>query len=145
MLKIVFFCLKSDINEKISEEFFCFLFFLVAHMFLKTNSIVRKNGIFNSLWGGIQRCVQQLFIHSSTHWLGRPLITWNLVEAFRTKIVTKCRWNWPRQKMRFTSRSSGNIERRKDQSKSWDGSSQENIRRDHLANNCFIDIKFTYR
>ena len=52
-----FFYLKSEINEKISEEFFCFLFFLVAHMFLKTNSTVRKNGIFDSLWGGIQRCV----------------------------------------------------------------------------------------
>ena len=52
-----FFYLKSEKNEKISEEFFCFLFFLVAHMFLKTNSTVRKNGIFDSLWGGIQRCV----------------------------------------------------------------------------------------
>ena len=52
-----FFCLKSDINEKISDEFFCFLFFLVAHMFLKTNDTVRKNGYFDSLWGGIQRCV----------------------------------------------------------------------------------------
>ena len=26
-------------------------------MFLKTNSTVRKKGIFDSLWGGIQRCV----------------------------------------------------------------------------------------
>ena len=57
MLKMTFFYLKSEINEKISDEFFCFLFFLVAHMFLKTNSTVRKNGIFDSLWGGIQRCV----------------------------------------------------------------------------------------
>ena len=57
MLKMTFFYLKSEINEKISEEFFCFLFFSVAHMFLKTNSTVRKNGIFDSLWGGIQRCV----------------------------------------------------------------------------------------
>ena len=55
-----FFYLKSEINEKISEEFFCFLFFSVAHMFLKTNSTVRKNGIFDSLWGGIQRCVLRL-------------------------------------------------------------------------------------
>ena len=60
VLKMPFFDLKSEINEKISEEFFCFLFFLVAHMFLKTNSTVRKNGIFDSLWGGIQRCVAEL-------------------------------------------------------------------------------------
>ena len=58
-LKIPFFGLKSDINEKISDEFFCFLFFLVAHMFLKTNDTVRKNGYFDFLWGGIQRCVDE--------------------------------------------------------------------------------------
>ena len=52
-----FFYRKSDISEKISDEFFCFLFFLVAHMFLKTNDTVRKNGYFDFLWGGIQRCV----------------------------------------------------------------------------------------
>ena len=56
MLKFFFFYLKIKINEKNSDEFF-YLFFLVAHMFLKTNSTVRKNGIFDSLWGGIQRCV----------------------------------------------------------------------------------------
>ena len=58
VLKMLFFGLKSDINEKISDEFFSFLFFLVAHMFLKTNDTVRKNGYFDSLWGGIQRCVR---------------------------------------------------------------------------------------
>ena len=52
VLKMTFFCLQNDIDEKISEEFFCFLFFLEVHMFLKTNNTVRKNGYFDSLWGG---------------------------------------------------------------------------------------------
>ena len=79
MLKMTFFCLKSDINEKLSEEFFCFLFFLVVHIFLKTNDIVRKNGYLDSLWGGIQRCVRQslsLFISFSVvsnSFLGLPI------------------------------------------------------------------------
>ena len=73
VLKMPFFYLKSEVSEKISEEFFCFLFFLVAHMFLKTNSTVRKNGIFDSLWGGIQRCVRG-FVCQSIHWSVGPFV-----------------------------------------------------------------------
>ena len=68
VLKMAFFYLKSNINEKISEEFFCFLFFLVVHMFLKTNDTVRENGYFNSLWGGIQRCVCMIANRNADIW-----------------------------------------------------------------------------
>ena len=83
-----FFYLKSDINEKISDEFFCFLFFLVAHMFLKTNGTVRKNGIFDFLWGSIQRCV----LNYCTEWKDTNLlnsdITIDFQNVFSNDIVT---------------------------------------------------------
>ena len=52
-----------------------------CHMFLETNGTVRKNGIFDSLWGGIQRCV----------WIRRPRICLFLTkypssQRFLTKI-----------------------------------------------------------
>ena len=43
--------------KKFQKNFFVLCVFLVVHMFLKTNDTVRKNGYFDSLWGGIQRCL----------------------------------------------------------------------------------------
>ena len=49
MQKMVFFCLKTAINQKISSEIFWFLFFWVAHMLLEWKHMVRKNGYFDFL------------------------------------------------------------------------------------------------
>ena len=54
MLKNSAFCIKNGINDKISEQFFCPLFFLVANMFLKTYDRVSQNGYFDYFWGGIR-------------------------------------------------------------------------------------------
>ena len=92
VLKILFFYLKSDIDEKISDEFFCFLFFLVAHMFLKTNGTVRKNGIFDFLWGSIQRCVYGHVHLSSIHWCTVALVHQCIGAPMHWSIGARMHW-----------------------------------------------------
>ena len=53
-----FFCLKSDINEKISEEFFCFLFFFGSPHVPEDKWHSQKKWVFRlSLGGYPEMCV----------------------------------------------------------------------------------------